>query len=311
VIRRAEFDNALARAATDRGIAIRERVRVLKITREPDRIVVHTSVGDLSTRVLIGADGVGSVVRREVGAPTGTWRAQVLEVDTEPTRHDLARDLFHFDVSDRQFPGYAWDFPTIVDGRELVSRGVYQLTIPGAPAPSGSLNERLAARLEAVGLDLSRCRKKRFAERGFSPHEASAYPRIILIGEAAGIDPITGEGIAQAVLYGQALAPYLVDRLERNAMVFDDWATELRKTRLGIDLWLREQLARRFFGAPREFYERSLLAIPEFLEAGMQYFAGERVSRSLMLKIAATATMRMWEQREMRPWAGLTLRGEP
>ena len=51
-----------------------------------------------------------------------------------------------------------------------------------------------------VGLDLSGYKKKRYAERGFSPHEPASAPRLLLVGEAAGIDPITGEGIAQALL---------------------------------------------------------------------------------------------------------------
>src|SRR5262249_36675197 len=155
-------------------------------------------------------------------------RAQVVELDTEPIPADRDRDLLHFDGSDGGPHGYAWDFPTVVDGRPLVCRGVYELRVEGrAPDRSGpargartangggvlDVRARLAARLASMGLDIARYPLKRFAERGFELHQPVSTRRVLLVGEAAGIDPLTGEGIAQALQYGEVAGRYLAARV--------------------------------------------------------------------------------------------------
>ena len=97
--------------------------------------------------------------------------------------------------------GYAWDFPTVVDGRPLVCRGLYHLKTAGTRATDDTgahegpdLAALLAERLRAQGIDPARCKNKRYAERGFEPTACLARGRRMLVGEAAGIDPATGRG---------------------------------------------------------------------------------------------------------------------
>jgi flavin-dependent dehydrogenase len=289
VVRRIEFDNRLAEIAKERGIRIEEGVKVNEILPDEGGVTLKTSAGDLRTRVVIGADGVGSVVRKVLSEEPGTWRAQVLEVDTEPTVHDLTRDIIHFDLADPNFNGYEWDFPTVVKGEQLVCRGVYHLLMPGETAGHVDLAERLSRRLANVGLDLSKCKKKRYAERGFATHEAMSRPRIILVGEAAGIDPITGEGIAQALMYGKTVAPYLLKKLDADKLDFADWKRALTRTHLGIDLHARNVLCRIFFGPARPFYEKWFVQNPDAMELGARYFGGDPVDKGTLLKLAASA----------------------
>ena len=83
--------------------------------------------------------------------PKGRFTAQVVEIDTEPVEADLDRRFLHFDVTDRAFTGYAWDFPTIVGGSELVCRGVYELRDEQSAfvsqGPHVDVGDRLAKRL--------------------------------------------------------------------------------------------------------------------------------------------------------------------
>src|SRR5947207_3426843 len=78
----------------------------------------------LHARCVVGADGVAGIVRRQAGLPRGALRAQVVELDTEAAPGDLPRDTIVFDFATRALRGYAWDFPTLVDDRPLVCRGV-------------------------------------------------------------------------------------------------------------------------------------------------------------------------------------------
>ena len=281
VVRRIEFDHRLAQIAASRGVVVVEGARADAIDVGESGVTVATSEGSFRGRVLIGADGVGSVVRRALGLPFGRYRAQVIEIDTAPIEGDPDRRTLHFDLSDPSLTGYAWDFPTLVDGRELCCRGMYELAgIEGAPTgPEAAvpLQDRFAARLAAQGLRLADHKQKRFAERGFELHRPFAAPRVLLVGEAAGIDPITGEGIAQAVEYGHAAGAYLATRLAGADLSFADWSRHVEGSRIGFDLGVRTRIVGLCFGARRSIMERYLLGTPSLLDAALKAWGGIKV----------------------------------
>ena len=291
VVRRVELDHAFAEEARARGVRVVEGARVTGLVFEPDGVRVDTSAGELRARAVVGADGVGSFVRRAIGAPRGRWMAQVVEVDT-PALPGEPRDILHFDLGDRALHGYAWDFPTLVAGVPLVCRGAYALRpdpeslSPGATTPDvGAL---LLARLDRMGLD-GGFKLKRFSERGLSLHEPLARPRALLVGEAAGIDPALGEGIAQAIFYGATAGPYLARCLDRGDLSFADWPDALRRSRVGLDLRIRAAFTPWLYGRARPFMEGWAARSPDLAVAGMRYWAGERVPRLRLLGAALSA----------------------
>lgn len=286
VVRRLEFDHRLAQIAVERGAIIHEGVRVSGVRTSSEHAEVTTSRGTLRGRVVIGADGVGSVVRRALGLPFGRYRAQVIEVDTEVAAGDPDRSTLHFDLSDPTLAGYFWDFPTIVDGKKLYCRGIYEVSgIDGAPLNGPAIERRFAARLAEQGLRLSDYPQKRFGERGFELHKPFAAPRILLVGEAAGIDPITGEGIAQAVQYGHAAATYLLPRLDTGDLRFGDWGGHLRSLRIGLDLGVRTRIVGLCFGPRRAVMERYLLQTPSLLDAALRGWGGAPIPAATFARL--------------------------
>jgi len=278
VVRRIEFDHALARIARARGVKIEEDVKVESIEdATPGEATLRTSKGDLRAAVVVGADGVGSVVRRSMGLSPGTLRAQVLELDTEVLPADGPRSFIHFDASDPRIPGYSWDFPTIVEGRPMVCRGIYVLRLGN---PAVDLQARLGERLAAMGLDIADYENKRFAERGYDPVERVAAGRRMLVGEAAGIDPVTGEGIAQAIEYG-----VLAGRFLARASPVSRWPARVGRSRLLLDLRARERFVSIFYGPARPSLERFFLDVPDSLHVGCQHFGGLAYDRRRMAKV--------------------------
>jgi flavin-dependent dehydrogenase len=290
VVRRKEFDHALAEIARGRGIEVRDGVRVDSVTPDPngDGALVATSEGPRRACVVVGADGVGSVVRKAMGLGAGELRAQVLEVDTESVAGDRDRRLLHFDAADMGLTGYTWDFPTVVRGQALVCRGIYRLKLAGSASRDDGaevdIRRLLAERLAAMGLDLDRYENKRFAERGFDPVERSAAGPLMLVGEAAGIDPVTGEGIAQAIESG-ALAGRFLARTRDVAA----WNREVARSRIAIDLRIRRGVVPFFYGAGRPHAERFLLASPDFLHVGAQHFGAQPHDPGKLAKSLARA----------------------
>jgi menaquinone-9 beta-reductase len=280
VVRRIDFDHALARAAAARGIEVRDGVGVERVVDEgAGRAVVHTTAGEIAAAVVVGCDGVGSAVRKSMGTGPGELRAQVIEVDTDPVPGDRDRALLHFDASDRRVAGYAWDFPTVVEGRDLVCRGIYHLrTSRDAGREAPDLAALLAERLRAQGIDPARCKNKRYAERGFEPATRLAAGRRMLAGEAAGIDPVTGEGIAQAIEFGVLAGRFLARILAGGAIGPQDvagWPAEVARSRLAFDLRLRVRLMSLYYGRWRGEVEGFLTESPDALFVGCEHFAAQ------------------------------------
>ncbi len=267
VVRRIELDSKLAELARRKGVEIAEDVKVESVSVSRDGAVVETSSGSYAARIVVGCDGVGSVVRKAIGVGVGRLRAQVLELDTEPVATDRPRGLIHFDASDRSLPGYTWDFPTVVGGEPLVCRGIYHLKVGDEDVDLGA---KLGERMQRMGLDITRYKNKRFAERGVEMSETFARGPLMLAGEAAGIDPITGEGIAQAIEYGAMVGPFVALALDGDVRV-DAWTARVRRSRLGRDLRIRERLVREFYGVRRPELEQ-VIGREEFIRAGCRHF---------------------------------------
>ena len=281
VVRRIEFDHAFARHAIDRGIAVRDGCAVHAIAAGERGATVTTDEGALEARCVVGADGVAGVVRRLAGFPRGALRAQVVELDTEAAPGDLPRDTIVFDFAAGDLRGYAWDFPTLVAGEPQVCRGVYALGVADRP------RDRLAAYLAGRGLDIARYRVKQFAERGFEPGAEIARPRVLLVGEAAGIDIATGEGIGQAIEYGSIAGGYLAQALARDDLGFADWRRTVEKHHLGWQLAIRHGCYRAFYGRRRPQIERLMPRLTALLRLGVQDFAGAPLSKLAMARGAA------------------------
>jgi len=285
VVRRRAYDAALIDRVRGAGVGVRDGVAVTGLKRSARGVRLHTSEGEILAAAVVGADGVGSKMRRLLGVRRGPYHAQAIEVDT-PLRHgDPPPDDLHFDVVDPSYPGYAWDFPTLHEGRLMMCRGVYQVT-RGAGPPGRDVGETLRDRLVARGFDPEAFAVRRFAERGLSLHQPVAFDRALLVGEAAGIDPVLGEGIAQAILYGAVAGPYLAEASRRGDWTMRGFPAVLRRSRVGVDLRIRAPMTRVFYGRTRSVTERWISRSTALGRAGMAYFAGRRVPRLALARAA-------------------------
>ncbi len=287
VVRRLEFDHAFAKLAIERGIEVRDGAEVTAIRTAEHGVTVEVDGEALTARAVVGADGVGGIVRRQIGFPRGELRAQAVELDTGAAPGDLPRDTVVFDFSTTELRGYAWDFPTQVAGEPLVCRGVYVLRDPRSrelASPSAEPRTRLASYLAERGLAIADYRIKQLAERGFEPGAEIAVPRVLLVGETAGIDIATGEGIGQAIEYGSIAGRYLADALAHDDLGFTDWRRTVAHHHLGWQLALRHALYRVFYSHRRARIEPLMPRLHQLFRVGVQDFAGAPMSRLAIMR---------------------------
>ncbi|PPK86086.1 geranylgeranyl reductase family protein [Neolewinella xylanilytica] len=246
--RRTDFDNyllGLVRQYTATTLCLGSRVTTLEYI--PDGVVVESQGnGAVRAKLVIGADGAHSAVGKQLAGNRldlnhhgGAVRQYYRAVQgMEPDRLEI-HTLPAF------MPGYFWVFP-LADGHCNVGFGMHS----GAIKRSGiqlrsSIAEFIQASPELRGrfagatpLDTVRGFGLPFGSRRVSV----AGERYLLAGDAASlVDPLTGDGIGQAILSGTLAANAAVRCLgarDCSATMTSTYTTALRKA-VGRDLHRR------------------------------------------------------------------------
>jgi geranylgeranyl reductase family protein len=297
VAARHDLDAALVALARRRGVDVREHCAIDDVAPRQDHVELRCGDGHTRTaRHVIAADGHWSPVRRAVEPNTprdlGEWHAvrqYFADVDD-----DRLWVLFEADL----LPGYAWVFP-LPNGHANVGYGVLR-----ADGRSGAdLKELWPALLARPAL------RDVIGPAAHPTGPVRAWPipthydperltdgRVLFVGDAAGVvDPMTGEGIAQALetgaLAGQAVAaggtPDVVaaryrQRVRRalgrdlrfasalQSLLRSPFATRAAVATAGLSPWTRRNFARWMF----EDYPRALILTPDRWRRGACSAAG-------------------------------------
>jgi len=249
-IRRDEFDAWLAGKAESRGIEIREGVTVKVVHPGEAGVSVETDAGTFSAQIVVGADGSKGVVRRAVIPHEAAHTARLLEIVTEPqpekSAHIQSDSYFDFIVVPQGILGYVWDFPAIERGRPVRVRGIYDSNVR-AVKKDLTLRAALADEFERHGLDLDDYKLESHPIRWFEARSAFSALRLLLVGDAAGVDALFGEGISLALGYGGLAAAEIRDAFAINDFSFRDYRTRILHSALGKALRRRTWWARFFY----------------------------------------------------------------
>jgi flavin-dependent dehydrogenase len=134
-----------------------------------------------------------------------------------------------------------------------MNRGVFDSRVH-PEAPRADLKGALEEALEERDRRLGDHELMGHPERWYDPEARCANPRLLLVGDAAGVEPLLGEGISWALRYGPFAARYLHDAMGRGDLSFSDYEAQLRTSPLGKELALRVRLARFCYRQDRRFY---------------------------------------------------------
>jgi geranylgeranyl reductase family protein len=298
VARRSDLDAAMVQLARDAGAEVREGHGLRAVGFAGEGIVVHAEALDpIIGRAVVGADGMWSPLRKALGiAPRGylgEWHAfrQYFTADGP-----AARDL-HVWFEPDLLPGYAWSFP-LPDGAVNVGFGITR----GGAVRTRDMKDLWPALLERphVRAVLGDHASPEAPHRAWPipaaiDRSALTHGRALFVGDAAtATDPMTGEGIGQALTTGRLAAEAILrgggasaiaaryEQDVRRHLLADHRMSmllmaALKRERLarasvriaGSTAWTRRNFARWLF----EDYPRAAIATPRRWHRGM--FTGD------------------------------------
>ncbi len=204
-LRRPDFDNALLRAAAKRGAKIRLGARLQSVIRASNGWHARLADGEaISPRLLIGADGRKSHVAKSLGLATAPWQDRVaLHLDTPSRTSTEPYGEMHV------FPDGTYIGLNPIDAHS------FNVSALGNPAElrntttAGFINQRIhtSTMLRERIASLPAAAKVRATFPAAAGVRNVVADNAALIGDASGfLDPLTGEGIYQALWTAQALS---------------------------------------------------------------------------------------------------------
>ncbi len=312
VMPRLELDAALLGAAGDAGARIHTGSPVTTVAMAPDGVRVATADATvLQSDYVVAADGAYSTVRRALGRVTGPRHSGIhaLRQYVDAPGSDVLSVIFPSNL----LPGYGWVFP-LPGGGANIGIGIHRdpdlLGVEAAALltndrgritarPAGRLFRDFVARADVRDLLGGEYRPRGRVWAWPIPVHVDlgevADRRVLFCGDAAGAtDPMTGEGIGQALLSGRLAAeaivahrragPGAVAGAYREAIARDlardlafsrtlarllrhrrgsEWALKAANlndwTRRNFGRWMFEDYPRAVLGTPRRWRDQTLM----------------------------------------------------
>ena len=238
------FDHFLVQRAQQLGAVLVDGQKVTRIQVRADWVEIFTTNNIFRSRLVVGADGAYSIVARELGMGKSIEYVAGIESEIVVPEEELAKWKSRVQIDLGCIPGgYAWVFPK----RSHLSVGVGCLTSKARDLHAH--HQKFLNSLSMGSYTIARssshliptCTKGRLVWQD----------KALLLGDAAGFaDPLTGEGIHNAILSAQLAAPVIEDSLVRGKVRLQDYQ-EIVEKEIMPELEIARKLSKFFVHFPR------------------------------------------------------------
>ncbi|HKD59146.1 MAG TPA: NAD(P)/FAD-dependent oxidoreductase [Terracidiphilus sp.] len=317
LIRRLEFDEALLDHCKKGGIEVREDVTVSRVTVTEKGVCLSSTSGEeFEADVVIGADGVNSVVAVHAGL-RGPWRPTQVAVDgtEESPLSDVSAGQaamhVYFGLGGGYGYGYVFPKPAHVNFGAGFLLDYVKKHVPAKPyAQHLSLFEDLRAR----GVLSGHSERENFHYYPLpfaGPLKKISTHRILLAGDAAGfVNGFTAEGIYYAMVSGEHAARTVLAAVHaRDASArFLRRYDEACEAEVGLELRKSVALQKRFYSNPAlidlvvEFASRNASVKALVARFGTGQLSYEEMKRRILVE--ALPDYLGYQTRKLRNWLG-------
>ncbi|MBN1538402.1 MAG: FAD-dependent monooxygenase [Anaerolineales bacterium] len=256
VFERQAFDAQLAQYARQKGVIIHENEPALSLDIDSSGVTVATPQKTYRALIVIGADGCNGIARRYLNRNIPCREMGRLLTAQLPAPGDsllFTQHIARFDFTPIRcgLQGYFWQFPMVKKGLPAYNLGVYDALI-NKNGRRANLPELLTQGCRNQDINTAE-NLSGYPVHRFAPRNIFSHPRLLLAGDAAGVDPLFSEGIAPSLNYGCLAAAMVQDAFYRQDFSFRHYRRFLFKSSLGRFLlfhWAVAGLVYRFCRFP-------------------------------------------------------------
>lgn len=243
-VMRDAFDFFLVQKAQQRGAVLIDGQKVTQVQVRADWVEISTADNIFRSRLVVGADGAYSVVARELGMGKSIEYAAGIESEIVVPEEELAKWRSRVQADLGCVPGgYAWVFPK----RNHLSIGAGCLT-----SKARDLHAHHQKFLNSLGMgSYTIARSSSHLIPTCTKGRLIWQDKALLVGDAAGLaDPLTGEGIYNAIQSAQLAAPVIEGCLIRGKVGLQDYQ-QMVERKIMPELRIARTLSKFFVRFPR------------------------------------------------------------
>jgi menaquinone-9 beta-reductase len=251
---RYELDAVLLQKARSLGVRF-QVLQVKAIEQQASGWLIRGGDVTLRADYLVGADGVASQVRRALGLPKGRL-GHLLEVTVDRPANKRMPQYLTMDFTSvfQGVQGYCWEFPFVSakDGKTYLKYGVMDKC---GELSKAKLRDLLYSYMQQQGID-DQPKAEGYPERYLTKGGHFIFDRAVLVGDAHGVDPWLGEGLAVAFEQAEYVAGLLAKACKRQA-ILPVWKNHwFPWTAAGRNHVVLRVIANRVYGGHRQFWVR-------------------------------------------------------
>ncbi len=215
---REKLDYHITKKAIGSGAKLIDNCRVSDIIANTRKVKVITPKGTFVSKIVIGADGVNSIVAKKTGLNNGWSKndsAIAIESEIKMSNKEIEKRfgnsiMIHID---RDFIGYKWIIP---------KNGCINVGLGTKLSRSLKLRAQFSTMLEQLNLEADDI-KAHMIPMKLLKNTHNYRKRVILCGDAGGfVYPLMGAGIEPAITTGRAAADICYDAIKN-----DDFSSDV------------------------------------------------------------------------------------
>ena len=227
MVQRTFFDHALVKTAISRGLILVENEPFHNFILKDKSLYVKSTNNEYSIKVIIGADGSLSKVRKMMKLPNKQHLAPTLKIvsPSNPeydTEFDEKKIVIDMTPQKEGLQGYIWHVPCIKNGIPSIGHGLVDIRVcPNKPR--ADLKSIFIKELKARKIPIDQKFWLSHPIRWPSKDDIVSKPNILLVGDAVGIEPAFGGGIHLALSYGELAANTIIEAFHQNDFSFKNY----------------------------------------------------------------------------------------
>lgn len=238
IVHRYEFDHFLAKEAINRGLKINQNEAFDSFIRKKNDLIINTNrEKKYKVKILIGADGALSKVRENMDLPSKLRLATGIEFFSpmKANKNFIIEEnssVMNFSYIQDGLQGYIWHFPCIKEEVHHINHGICHTKLN----PNKKQINIKDIFIKDLKLNNIRINKEKWIGHPIpwtDDYSKISNPNVLLIGDAAGIDPLIYGGIHLSLNYGGLATSEIVNAFENDNFSFENYENNFLNHNIG------------------------------------------------------------------------------